>query len=151
MSAIFPSWNILRWAVSGKIFGYSRSWSQCFQVQLVTCWHLSDFHYQSEGYSPSSSKMMGKSPEVLNFNRSASSVTSSRFSPLIDSESPHILWRLGKANDDRQWRDKFSAQNEKLAWVQITMKCCGLMWPIEGQCVVRYCEAGVCQVWSPTY
>ena len=72
VSSISPPWNIVWWAVSGKDFGHNRSQSQCFQVQLVTCRHLSVFLHRFQEYSPSSSKTIDNSPEVLNFNRSSS-------------------------------------------------------------------------------
>ena len=63
--------------------------SQCFQVQPVTCWHLSVVLYQLGVYYFNSSEMTDNFHEALNFNRlflsisPGSFVASGRFSMLI--------------------------------------------------------------------
>ena len=41
----------------------------CLQVQPIICWHPSVFRYSFGAYSINSSKTIGNSPEVSNFNR----------------------------------------------------------------------------------
>ena len=52
--------------VSEEIFGHNQSISQCFQVQLVTCF---DLPLILQVYLRGSSKMIGNFLEALNFNR----------------------------------------------------------------------------------
>ena len=58
----------LFFSVSGKIYGHNQLRSCCFQVQSVTCWHLSVFLYQFEVYFIDSSKTINNYLELLSFN-----------------------------------------------------------------------------------
>jgi ABC-type polysaccharide/polyol phosphate export permease len=65
------------WSQHGQIFvqnsvwvdfGHNRSIPYCFQVQLVTCGHLSVLLCYIEVHFTDSSKMIGYFPEALSFN-----------------------------------------------------------------------------------
>ena len=59
----------IRWQCPWRFFWHNRSRSQCFQVQLVTCWHRPYFLYWVAIYSLNSLKIIGNCLEVSNFNR----------------------------------------------------------------------------------
>ena len=78
-----------------RTVGHNWSRSECFQVQPVTCWHLSVFFFIKLGYipwnTPKWSVIVPKSRTSTGYfsNSSGSSVTSSsRFSPFIDLICP---------------------------------------------------------------
>lgn len=56
-----------RSSMSKKQFGHTRSRSECFQIQPVTCWHLLVCLYLFEVYSLKSSKMIRNFLEALTF------------------------------------------------------------------------------------
>jgi hypothetical protein len=70
------AWVRSRWSVigrqqwSGRFFGQNqRLRSSCLQVQPVTCWQPPAFLYWIGVYSINSSKIIGNSLAVSNFNR----------------------------------------------------------------------------------